>query len=365
MVLGHRLRVSSGTRACVALLALHAFLLTSKRFGPDRQLTWVSRGSDGERTLAAQPAGLAFLPGPANRPSASTRSKVTASTRGSSVSRQFQPSQPAGFVAVDSAYNPSWLEIEGRGFWDMQWAHSGTAWAAAATALFGFDLWRFLNLVPPTAAEAVVAGIIYTGLYRSRYLDIPKLDKHYQVSFYASVGWTVYAIASLVHGMAYSSDPVLPPAVAEAFHGGASAVYLGSCAYFYQYHWGRMVKHVQQGRFRPWFAAGLLSLTVVHALTVGHIFKVLDDPKWFDTVNRIYTDEWRFLADTRLVELYVTAAALFLVIMHLRGVVTGTLNATIVFLGTVILPTAALFYETFYMNACAWQHYVMYGPKHW
>ena len=48
------------------------------------------------------------------------------------------------------------------------------------------------------------------------------------------------------------------------------------------------------------------------------------------------------------------ALALFLVILHLRGVLTGTANATWVFLGTVIVPTAALFWETFQIRAVAW-----------
>uniref|UniRef100_A0A7S2QBW9 Uncharacterized protein n=1 Tax=Zooxanthella nutricula TaxID=1333877 RepID=A0A7S2QBW9_9DINO len=120
-----------------------------------------------------------------------------------------------------------------------------------------------------------------------------------------------------------------------------------------------------QGRFRPWFAAGLASLTAVHGLTIGHVLKVLDDPGWWKTVAFIYPDEWRWLADTRLVEMYLTAAALFLVILHLRGVLTGTKNAAVVFLGTVILPTAALMLETYAIKACAWEHFYMVGPKHW
>jgi len=46
-------------------------------------------------------------------------------------------------------------------------------------------------------------------------------------------------------------------------------------------------------------------------------------------------------------------------------VLTGTKNAAVVFMGTVIVPTAALFLETFVLNSCAWQHYWMVGPKHW
>jgi len=96
----------------------------------------------------------------------------------------------------------------------------------------------------------------------------------------------------------------------------------------------------------------------------GHILKMLDDPGWLPTIIKIYSDEWRWIADTRLLELYLTAAALFLVILHLKGVLTGTKNAAAVFLGTVILPTAALFMETYTLDASAWQHFFMVGPKY-
>jgi len=317
--------------------------------------------------LTVVAAGKAFLPGP-QRPS---RTTISTSRSSSSSAPRVQrgvlglDSQQSGFQQVDGNYNPTWGEIDKNDIRNLDWANQQTFWATAATGLFSYDLWRFFNLVPSTSLEVVAAGIIYAGLYMSRYQDVAKMDKHYQISFYASCGWTLYAFVSLIHAHAYSPDPVLSRGISEALHGGACAVYLGSCVYFYAYHWGRMWRHFQEDRFRPWFAAGLASLTAVHGLTVGHIYKVLDDPGWWPTVTNIYPDEWRFLADTRLVELYLTAAALFLVICHLRGVMTGTKNAALVFLGTIILPTLALFGECFHMNACVWYHYFMVGPKYW
>jgi len=271
---------------------------------------------------------------------------------------------PRTFENVDAAYNPQWLQIEEQTVSNLDWFSPQTAWAAAASGLYIYDMWRILQLVPPSAWEVAAAGFIYLGLYMSRYQEVRKLDAHYQVSFYASCGWTLYAFASLLHAMAYSPDAKMPLGAVEAFHGGACAVYLGSCLYFYNYHWGRAFRHFQEGRARPWFVVGLASLTFAHGLTVGHIGKMMEDPGWFSTVAKIYPDQWRWIADTRLLELYLTAAALFLVILHIRGVLTGTKNAAVVFLGTVIVPTAALMGETCYMKACAWQHYFMVGPKH-
>jgi len=269
-----------------------------------------------------------------------------------------------GLRQLDASYNQRWLEVEEHGFTDLTWLHPQTGWATVATGLYAFDMVRFFGLVKPTSTEALIAILIYLGLYTSRFEEINKMDKHYQVSFYASCGWTFYALASLIHALSYGPDPLLDRGSADSLHTAGAWVFLASCGYFYSYHWGRMARHVQEGRFRPYFALGLASLTFVHGLTVGHIWKMMEDPGWYDTVQKIYPDQWQWIADTRLAELYLTALALFLVILHLRGVLTGTANATWVFLGTVIVPTAALFLETFQLRAVAWQHYWMVGPKH-
>lgn len=266
---------------------------------------------------------------------------------------------------LDASYNPQWAAVENHEIQSLRWQHQQSFWAAAATAFYTFDMVRFIALVPPTAVEVLAVTLIYIGLYGSRTNEVPNLDKHYQISFYASIGWTFYALTSLVHAFSYSPEPILDKAPAECLHTFGAVVYLASCLYFYSYHWGRQIRHLQEGRFRPLFAGGLASLTFVHGLTVGHIFKMFDDAGWYETVNFIYPDQWHWIADTRLAELYLTALALFLVILHLRGVFTGTRNAVWVFLGTVIVPTAALFYETFHLNAVAWNHYWMVGPKYW
>jgi len=295
----------------------------------------------------------AFVQPPPRNSAPVERSRANTQVKMASVTQQ-----------IDAAYNPDWLKMEEHQIDDLKWAHPQTGWAAAATALYAFDMWRFFGLVKPAALEAMMAIVIYLGLYCSRYQEVRDMDKHYQVSFYASCGWTFYALASLIHALSYGPDPLMSRGYAEALHGVGCTIYLGSCAYFYSYHWGRAWRHIQEGRFRPWFAVGLGSLSLVHGLTVGHIWKMMEDPGWFDTVQKIYVDQWQWIADTRLAELYLTAAALFLVILHLRGVLTGTANSVWVFLGTVIVPTVALFWETTSLNAVAWQHYWMVGPKH-
>jgi len=321
----------------------------------------------GWRQTAPQTLRTAYVPAPTRHSSVVARNAAAErncqSRSGSSAGRT--ATEAVGFRGIDASYNPTWLEIQDQSVSSLEWMHLQTAWASMATALYAFDMWRILNRIPPTAVEVAAAAIIFWGLYASRLTDVSKLDKHYQVSFYASIGWTFYAVVSLVHSFCYGPTPILPLSLAEPLHSVAAVVFLASCVYFYKYHWGRQIRHVMEGRFRPWFAVGLASLTLAHALSVGHILKMFDDAGWLPTVVKIYHDQWQWIADTRLLELYLTALALFLVILHLRGVLTGTANATIVFVGTVIAPTAALFGETFFIDAVAWQHYFMWGPKHW
>eukprot|EP00930_Biecheleria_cincta_P094701 TRINITY_DN8610_c0_g1_i4.p1 TRINITY_DN8610_c0_g1~~TRINITY_DN8610_c0_g1_i4.p1 ORF type:complete len:374 (-),score=54.11 TRINITY_DN8610_c0_g1_i4:851-1903(-) len=208
---------------------------------------------------------------------------------------------------VDASYNPAWVEAEENDVNALAWAHPQSLWAAVATAIYAFDMTRFVTLTPPTALEALAVIVVYIGLYCSRLEEVKGMEKHYQISFYASCGWTFYAAASLVHALAYSPNPIMAKEPAEALHSWAGIVYLGSCLYFYSYHWGRQVRHVLEGRFRPLFAAGLASLTFVHGLTVGHVLRMLDDPKWYETILKIYPKQWQWIADTRLAELYLTA----------------------------------------------------------
>jgi len=320
------------------------------------------------RQAAPESLSTAYVPPPTRRSLKVTRrsfAEPNGPSRAAPSTASHTATGAVGFRGIDAKYNPTWLDIEDQPVSSLEWMHPQTAWAGAATALYAFDMWRIFHLIPPTALEVTAAAIIFCGLYASRLSDVPKLGKHYQVSFYASLGWTFYAIVSLVHCFCYGPKPILPLSLAEPLHSVAAVVYLASCVYFYKYHWGRQIRHIMDGRFRPWFGIGLASLTVAHALTAAHIFKMFDDGGWLRTVVKIYPDQWQWIADTRLLELYLTALALFLVILHLRGVLTGTANATIVFVGTVIAPTAALFGETFFIDAVAWQHYFMLGPKHW
>ncbi|CAJ1374169.1 unnamed protein product [Effrenium voratum] len=130
-----------------------------------------------------------------------------------------------------------------------------------------FDMFRFFGLVKPSSTEALVAVFIYLGLYASRIEEVRKMEKHYQVSFYASCGWTFYALASLIHAISCGPEPMLERGAAESLHTLGAVVFLLSCGYFYSYHWGRIFRHIQEGRFRPFFALGLGSLTFVHGLT--------------------------------------------------------------------------------------------------
>jgi len=144
-----------------------------------------------------------------------------------------------------------------------------------------------------------------------------------------------------------------------------NAVFAISCVYFYGYHWTRMWRHYQQSRFRPFWIPGLVGLMALHALTPADFAKRLDDGGWWKTVCAIYPNEWWWVADVRCIELFVTAAALWMIILHRQGVFTGMKNAVAVVVGTIFLPLLVMVAETSWLHASAWQHYFMVGPKYW
>merc|ERR1719149_625813 len=144
-----------------------------------------------------------------------------------------------------------------------------------------------------------------------------------------------------------------------------NCVFAIACLYFYSYHWGRMWRHLTQSRFRPAWIPGLLGLMCLHSLTPADFARRLDDPKWWSTITKIYPDEWWWVADVRIIELFVTAAALWLIILHIQGVFTGMRNAAVVVIGTIFTPLIIMVLESTWVRASSWQHYLMNGPKYW
>merc|ERR1711862_55322 len=100
-------------------------------------------------------------------------------------------------------------------------------------------------------------------------------------------------------------------------------------------------------------------------LTILDFAKRVDDAGWWKTVCQIYPGEWWWVADVRLIELFVTAAALLLIILHIQGVFTGMRNAAVVVAGTIVSPLLVMLLESTWLRASAWQHYFMVGPKYW
>ncbi|CAJ1436091.1 unnamed protein product [Effrenium voratum] len=190
--------------------------------------------------------------------------------------------------------------------------------------------------------------------------DSEKLENHYAVTFYASCGWAFMSLCSLFSVVYQSKYPEFAFDVLLA----GNAVFAVACIYFYSYHWSRMYRHFTQNRFRPLWIPGLLGLMALHSLTPLDLMKRLDDPGWWKTVCQVYSDEWWWVADVRIIE-FVTAAALLLIIMHIQGVFTGMKNAAVVVIGTIFAPLGLMVLESTWLRASAWQHYLMVGPKYW
>lgn len=254
-----------------------------------------------------------------------------------------------------------WGDIPSKSIWDVDWLSVHGVLSISAIILFIAQSIRIGVHMQPTALEAWITTAIYLPWIYFCWRDTEQLENHYRVTFYASCGWGVMSLASL-HSVILQKQF---PDVALGILILGNLVFAASCVYFYSYHWGRMWRHYQQNRFRPLWIPGLLGLMLLHGLTIADFAKRLDDSGWWNTVCQIYPDEWWWVADVRIIELFVTAAALWLIILHIQGVFTGMKNAAVVVVGTILIPLLVMVWESTWLQASAWQHYLMVGPKYW
>lgn len=254
-----------------------------------------------------------------------------------------------------------WGAMEEKPLSKLDWRNVHGIFTIMSIVLFVFQIGRIALHQAPSIPEVWITTAVYLPWTALCWRDTAKLEEHYRVTFYASCGWALMSLASL-HSVVYQDKY---PELAFQILVAGNVVFGVACAYFYGYHWSRMWRHFQQNRFRPLWIPGLVGLMALHGLTIADFVKRLDDPGWWKTVCQIYSDEWWWVADVRIIELFVTAAALWLIILHIQGVFTGMKNAALVVSGTIFTPVVVMVLESTWLRASAWQHYLMVGPKYW
>lgn len=303
---------------------------------------------------AAVGVGAAAARQQLRRPDTASEGGATRSQRHST---QLQASRKLDWLGTSTG----WDDMEDKPLTELDWKNVHGLFAICSALLFLGQCVRIALHQEPTIIEAWVATAIYLPWCAVGWRDTAKLESHYQVTFYASCGWAIMSLASL-HSMFLQDKQ---PELAFGILCGGNLVFLASCVYFYGYHWSRMWRHYQQNRFRPLWIPGLVGLMALHGLTVADFAKRLDDGGWWKIVCQVYPDEWWWVADVRVIELFVTAAALWLIILHIKGVFTGMKNAIVVVTATIFAPLAVMVWESYFLRASAWQHYLMVGPKYW
>jgi len=254
-----------------------------------------------------------------------------------------------------------WSGIRQKSILDVEWRNIHGVMTLSSIILFAAQISRILAHQAPTELEVWLTAIVYIPWIFFCWRDTEQLENHYAVTFYASCGWAFMSLSSLFSVLYQEKYPDF--ALGILLFG--NCVFALACLYFYGYHWTRMWRHFTQNRFRPLWIPGLLGLMCLHLLTPLDLMKRLDDPGWWKTVCSVYNDEWWWVADVRIIELFVTAAALLLIILHIQGVFTGMKNAAVVVIGTIFAPLGLMVLESTWLRASAWQHYLMVGPKYW
>jgi len=254
-----------------------------------------------------------------------------------------------------------WNELKRGSLSELDWLNEHGILTISCLTLFTAQVIRLLLHQPPTVLEVWLTTSVYLPWMYFCWRDTQKLEYHYQVTFYASCGWGFFSLTSLHSMMLQDKYPELAFGVLSA----GMVVFTVACLYFYGYHWARMWRHFQQNRFRPLWIPGLTGLMALHGLSFVDYWKRIDDPGWWKVVCTIYSDEWWWVSDVRIIELFVTAAALWLIILHIKGVFTGMKNAAVVVLFTIAAPFVLMLLESTWIRASSWQHYFMLGPKYW
>lgn len=283
-------------------------------------------------------------------------------------SRQLRPQARRSGAALQAGPQVDWAgtatgwdDIRQKSILDIEWTNVHGILTISAFILFAGQILRILAHQAPTEIEVFLTTAVYLPWIYFCWRDTDQLETHYQVTFYASCGWGIMSLASL-YSVLYQDK--FPDFAFGALAAG-NVVFGLSCLYFYGYHWTRMWRHFTQNRFRPLWIPGLVGLMALHGLTIWDFSKRVDDGGWWKTVCTVYPDEWWWVADVRIIELFVTAAALLLIILHIKGVFTGMKNAAVVVIGTIFAPLGLMVLESTWLRASAWQHYLMVGPKYW
>eukprot|EP00435_Cladocopium_sp_Y103_P050494 s1418_g15.t1 len=224
-----------------------------------------------------------------------------------------------------------WSGIRQKSILDVEWRNIHGVMTVSSIILFAAQISRILAHQAPTELEVWLTAMVYIPWIFFCWRDSEQLENHYAVTFYASCGWAFMSLSSLFSVLYQEKYPDF--ALGILLFG--NFVFALACLYFYGYHWTRMWRHFTQNRFRPLWIPGLLGLMCLHLLTPLDLMKRLDDPGWWKTVCSVYNDEWWWVADVRIIELFVTAAALLLIILHIQGVFTGMKNAAVVALALV------------------------------
>jgi len=216
----------------------------------------------------------------------------------------------------------------------MVWKDAHGAACVLSGVLFFFALFRFIVGEPPSDMECYVSGLTYAIIYASRFSSIRSLEPHFRVTFYATTGWTIYYIAHLLA----ATNPVL---FAHSIY-PTGIIFIASTIYFYAHWLGRMWRHFVEDRFRPYYVPGLAGLMYFHTLDLIDLMNQWIDPKYWDHVVIPLPDQVWTIQDVRITGLFMSSAALFMITLHNKGVLTGGQNTLITVLFTIFVPAFIL-----------------------
>ncbi len=186
--------------------------------------------------------------------------------------------------------------------------------------------------------ELIFSLTLYFVIFASNYHQIARQSKHHQVTFYCSCWWAFNSGIQIIALMIVEQNETMSKAIQMC----GSVVFVYGYTRFYWYQYKRAFRHFSQNRFGIFWFVGLLMLQLAHYQNLMFAIWSFKDVSFMNNLIHEYADQRLVLLNVYLTELFITGFALFMIVLHDKGVLTADRNAFVTMVFTVGFPTFCL-----------------------
>jgi len=205
--------------------------------------------------------------------------------------------------------------------------------------LFGMQNIRMFCKLEPSFSELTFSLTLYFVMFASKYHRISSQSRHHQITFYNSCAWAFNAGIQIVALMIVELQN---GTIAKAMQLFGNVVFIYGYSRFYWYQYKRAFRHLSQNRFRISWFIGVLMLQLAHFQDLMLAICSFKELSYANNLIRQHADQKLVFMNMYLFELFMTSFALFMIVLHDKGILTANKNAFVTMAFTVVVPTICL-----------------------